>query len=98
MLRMLSSALGDRCKKLSQAAKRMADDVVEPGRNMDTEDAASRMSIFTFEDWHPSKCTRHFLDEVANILPYNAGTIGFCDNECRTEIQITFDVISHYRK
>jgi len=42
MLRMFSSALGDRSKKLSQAAKRMADDDVEPGRNTDTEDAASR--------------------------------------------------------
>jgi hypothetical protein len=35
---MFSSAFGDCCTKLSQAANRIADDDVEPGRNIDTED------------------------------------------------------------
>lgn len=36
---MLSSALGERVEKLSQASYRIADGDVEPGRNIDTEEA-----------------------------------------------------------
>jgi hypothetical protein len=42
----------------------------------------------------PRKLTRHFLDEVANILPYNTGTIGLRNDKGSTKIQITIDAIS----
>ena len=38
---MLSSALGDRLEKFSQASKRMADGEVDPGRKTDTDDAGN---------------------------------------------------------
>ena len=40
MLRMLSSALGDRLEKFSYASKRIAEGDVEPGRKTDTDEAA----------------------------------------------------------
>lgn len=36
---MFSSALGERCEKLSQASYKMADADVEPGRKIDADDA-----------------------------------------------------------
>ncbi len=39
ILRMLSSALGDRREKFSHASNKMAEGDVEPGRKTDTEDA-----------------------------------------------------------
>jgi hypothetical protein len=94
MLRIFSSALGDRCKKLSQAAKRMADDDVEPGRNTDTEDAASRSMRFNCDEKHASKLTRNLLNEVTNVLPYNAGPVGLCDDERSAKIQVAFDTVA----
>lgn len=42
ILRILSSALGERLVKLSQASKRIAEADVDPGRKIDTEDAIAR--------------------------------------------------------
>ena len=39
MLRMLSSAFGDRLEKSSQASYKIAEGAVEPGLNTDTEEA-----------------------------------------------------------
>jgi hypothetical protein len=45
MLRILSSDLGSRCVKLSQASYRIADGDVEPGRNTDIDEAEARAKI-----------------------------------------------------
>lgn len=50
MLRILSSDLGNRCVKLSQASYRIADGAVEPGRNTDRDEAGRRVKVDRGDD------------------------------------------------
>lgn len=80
MLRMLSSALGDRREKFSHASKRMAEGDVEPGRNTDTEDAGAIQHAYT--GIQQAKRTVHFLHEIASVGSDDANAVRLRDDEC----------------
>jgi hypothetical protein len=96
ILRTLSSALGSRCVKLSQASYRIAEGAVEPGRNIDIDEAASGAQKTDKEDRYVEP-TRNFLYHVTNIWTYDSYAVRLGDRKCRAWVQKPRTVSKHTR-
>ena len=87
MLRMFSSAFGDRRTKFSQASYSIADGDVEPGRNTDTEDAMMQMKGVkkTISVWFAR--TWYFLYEITDVGPDDTDTVDLGYGERGSKVQ-----------
>lgn len=85
---MLSSALGERRVKFSQASYKIAEGEVDPGRNTETDDARPDVVNFDIIKEHNVRLAWNFLDEFTGIRSDYTDTIRFADSENRTRVKI----------
>ena len=96
ILRMLSSALGERLLKLSQASNRIADGDVDPGRKTDTLDA--KTAISKASDLWEGFITWNFLYEVTRIGGGHSDPVNLRDSKRRTSIVVPMFRVIDFRK
>ena len=88
MLRILSSAFGERRSKLSQASKRIAEGEVDPGRNTDTEDAVPKQSLKRTPVERKPR-TRNLLDKITDVRAQYSNTVYFCDSKGSSGVEVS---------